>query len=73
VSALANSQHADDIVNAIRARQAGDRRGGSAASRALLDAVDAMSRALPHSSEAAKSARSTGESMQHEYGIPSIF
>jgi Helitron helicase-like domain at N-terminus len=35
--------------------------------------VDGMSRALPHSNEAAKSARSKGESMQHQFGIPSVF
>jgi hypothetical protein len=38
-----------------------------------LDSVDGMSRALPHSNEAAKSARSVGESMQHELGVTIVF
>jgi hypothetical protein len=73
VSALANSLHANDVVNTIRSRQAGDRSGGTVASKTLLDAVDGMSRALPHSNEATKSARSRGESRQHQFGFPSIF
>lgn len=73
VSAIANDLTANDVRSAARGRQAGDRSAGTVASRALLDGVDGMSRALPHSNEAAKQARSTGESMQHVFGIPSLF
>jgi hypothetical protein len=48
VSALANSSHENNAVNAIQARQAGDRSGGTVASKALLDAVDGVNRALAH-------------------------
>jgi len=39
----------------------------------LLDAVDAMAKAVPHTNEAAKQARSTGECIQHHFGTPSVF
>ncbi len=73
MSALANGLDANDLQSTIRGRETGDRFAGTVASRALLDAVDGMSRAIPHSNEAAAAARCTGESMQHIFGVPSVF
>ena len=70
---LANGVNSEDISSAIRGRERGFRDAGTAGSNTLLNAVDAMSRALPHTNEASKAARSNGESMQHHHGIGSIF
>jgi hypothetical protein len=56
--ALANSLHATDVTSAIRARAAGDRSSGTVAAKALLNAVDGISKGLPHTNEAAKAASS---------------
>ena len=73
VEALANGLTANDVRSTARGRQVGDRTAGTVASRALLDGVDGMSRGVAHSNEAAKQARSNSESMQHLFGIPSVF
>jgi hypothetical protein len=70
---LANGLTSQDVAATSRAREVGNRFGGTAAARKLLSAVDACSQALPHTNEAAKSARSTNEAMQHHFGIPSMF
>jgi hypothetical protein len=72
-SALANGLDLNALRNSIRGRQSGNRYAGTVASRAILASVESMSRALPHSNESATKARSTGESMQHVLGIPSLF
>ena len=38
-----------------------------------MNAVDAIARSVPHSSEAAKRARLDGEAHQHHFGMPSMF
>ena len=43
------------------------------ATKTLLPAVDACSKSLPHSNEAARAAQSTGELMQHHFGIGSAW
>jgi hypothetical protein len=54
-------------------RQKLNRKGGTYASQHVLDSVDACSRALRHTNEAAKKARGIGESMQHVFGTGSVF
>jgi hypothetical protein len=71
--ALANGLDSGDLSSAIRGRRAGDRNAGTAASRTLLRAVDACGDALPHTNEAAKKARRTAESLQHHFGIGSVW
>ena len=46
---------------------------GTNASRKLLDTVDATARALPHTNEASRQAHGFGESMQHHFGMSSVF
>ena len=65
-------QHAD-LSSAISKRRANNRHGGSYVSRRILDSVDACTRALPHTNEADKKARGTGESLQHYFGTGCIF
>jgi hypothetical protein len=71
--ALANGLNHQDLMNAVRARQQGQRGAGTVAAKELLKSVDACSKALPHTNEAAKQARSTGEAMQHHFGIGSVW
>jgi hypothetical protein len=73
VNALATGLDLAPVWSSISGRQSGNRFAGSVASCALLNSVDSMSCALPHSNEAAKVARSHGEAMQHVLGTPSIF
>jgi hypothetical protein len=47
--------------------------GGAYVSRRALDSVDACSRALPHTNEAAKEARGIGKSMQHVFRTGNVF
>ena len=74
IDALANGLLAKDVTQTIQSRRTtGSGSSGSVASRALLNAVDCMSAAVPQSNEAAKKARRIGESMQHHFGMPSLF
>jgi hypothetical protein len=70
---LANGLDSKDLKRAIRGRAKGNRHAGTNASKTLLNAVDATSRALPHTNDAAKGARSNAESLQHHKGIGGIF
>jgi hypothetical protein len=63
----------DDLATAVRGRSVGNRYAGSKASQTLLNAINACSQSLPHTNKTSKRARSTGESMQHHFGIPSFF
>ena len=69
---LANGLRIEDLDNAIWFQRR-NVRSGTAASRTLLDAIDSCSRSLPHTKDAAKKARSTAESMQHNFGLGSWF
>ena len=72
-SAIANGIPTADLTSAIRNRINGNRNGGTRVACKVLDACDATGRALPHTNEAAGIARSTGEAMQHHFGIASIW
>jgi hypothetical protein len=72
-SALANGLDFESVRATIHGRQAGNWHAGSVASRTLLSSVDSMSRALPHSNESAKQARSQGEAMQHVLSVLQAF
>lgn len=70
---IAEGLNYEDLHETIRQRNQGNHYGGTRVSRKLLDSVQACTRALPHTNEAAKIARSTSETMQHYMGSGSIF
>lgn len=70
---IAEGFKADDLSEAIRGRRMNERNKGSYVSRKVLDAVDAVSKSLPHTRDAAKKARSVIESMMHHFGMGSVF
>jgi hypothetical protein len=71
---LAKELTIEDLSTAISSRQTiGTKRDRSGTAQHFLDAVDAITRAVPHTNEAAKQARSNGECIQHNYGAPSLF
>ena len=70
---LANGLSSGDLDTAIFNRRTGRRNEGTYVSKRILDSVDAVSKALPHTNDAAKKALGTGEAMQHHFGIGSIF
>ena len=72
LSTIVNNLTEQDLKVAAANRKHGSR-AGSAASNKLLDGVDAVSRALPHSPAACAAARGNMEALQHEYGPPSWF
>ena len=71
-STMAKELTQEDVEEAMSARANG-RSGVSTTGREFLRSVDAVARAVPHSTEAAKSARRDGEAHQHRFGLPSIF
>jgi Helitron helicase-like domain at N-terminus len=73
-SALAHDLTVDDMTHAINARQSGIRSNNdlSVASH-FLSKVDAVTRAAPHSNEAAKYAKRNAEAIQHRFGMASYF
>ena len=70
---LANHLTVEDVKSCITGRQLGNKYFGTQASQSLLNAVDATSKNLPHTNEASKRAAGTNESMQHHFGMSSIF
>ena len=71
---LATELTIEQITEAISTRiTAGRKRNYSTQGHKLLNAVDAIARAVPHTNEAAKQARSNGECIQHHFGTPSVF
>ena len=70
---LAENLSERDVISCINGRRLKNRNAGTNASRKLLDAVDATARALPHTNEASRRARGFGESMQHHFGMSSVF
>jgi len=73
VENLSKGINYEDVKEAIKYRKSGMRHSGTNASRALLQSVDACTKALPHTNEAAKQARVNGEAMQHHFGIATTF
>jgi hypothetical protein len=69
---IASLLNANDLEDAILARQRGTN-SGSSISRAFLYSVDAITRCLPHTNEAAKRARGDLETLQHHFGLPTHF
>ena len=72
-SLLAKELTETDVTAAISARQNGTQSENSTPGRSLLNAVDAVARAVPHTNEAAKRARRDGEAFQHHFGMASWF
>lgn len=71
--AIAEGLNSDDVSKTIRSRRNGNYGGGTHGTNALLNAVHAVSKALPHTAEAAKKARNTAEAMMHHLGNGSVF
>ena len=71
--AIAEGLDSDDLSKAIRSRRVGNYNAGTRASKDILSAVNAVSKALPHTNEAAGKARSTAEAMMHHFATGSIF
>ena len=71
--ALAEELRMEDVTEAINLRLRGGRKRDRGEGSKLLSAVDALAKAVPHTNEAAKVARSNGETIQHHFGTPSIF
>ena len=64
----------DAVDAAISSRRSGRRSyNENRSGDVLLDCVDVVSSKLPHTNRATKSARLHAESMQHMFGLPSIF
>jgi PIF1-like helicase/Helitron helicase-like domain at N-terminus len=67
----------EDVNNAIEytkyARGSSTQNTSVNTGNTLLNAIDAVSRYVPHSNEATKQARRCIEAMQHVYGCPSFF
>jgi Helitron helicase-like domain at N-terminus len=73
-SALAHDLTVDDMTQAINARQSGIRsNSGSTVANHFISNVDAVTRAAPHSNEAAKRAKRDAEAIQHRFGMASYF
>ena len=70
---LASGLNQKDVISCINGRRMRNRRVGTNVSKLLLDAVDATAAQLPHTNEAAKRARASGEAMQHHFGMGSVF
>ena len=70
---LANELTQDEVDAAVSNRANRSNQQQASTGSQLLDAVDAVARAVPHSSEAAKSAKCEAEAHQHRFGMPSFF
>ena len=70
---IAQGFKAEDLSATIKGRRNKDYYRGSKVSRRVLQAVDACSKSLPHTPEAAKRARSSVEALQHHFGGGSVF
>jgi len=64
---------AEDVNEAIGRKQSGHLASNSGVGGQFLSAIDAVSRAVPHTNEAAKRARSDGEAHQHQFGLSHYF
>ena len=73
-SGLASELTASDVQEAINRKRLGQTPNVSNSfGHSYLSAVDAASRAVAHTNEAAKSALRRAESMQHKFGLSSYF
>ena len=70
--ALAEELTITDVTEAISTKLRGGRKRDNEGSK-LLSAIDAISKAVPHTNEAAKGARANGECLQHHFGSPTVF
>ena len=72
---IATSLTLEDISNAIARKSKKQKRNNKHNSNGskFISCIDAIAGRIPHTNEAAKSARKTAESMQHHFGCPSYF
>ena len=70
---LAEGFNYNDLNAAIKGRKEGNYHAGTNVARKLLKAIDACSKSLPHTRDAAKTARSSMEALQHHFGSGSLF
>jgi hypothetical protein len=72
-SAIAAEWPIDDLQRAIEGRRTGRRNLGTEVAKKILNGCEASGRALGHTNEAAGTAKTTGNSMQHHFGTGSIW
>lgn len=72
-NALANELTPEEVDAAISDRRSGTSHSAASTGRRFLNAIDAIARSVPHSSNAAKKARQDGEAHQHRFGMASFF
>ena len=72
-TAFSEELTADDVSRAINQRENGNRLNRNSPGGKFLSAIDAVSRAVPHTNEAAKRARGDGEALQHHFGQADVF
>ena len=70
---FASELTAEDVSRAIDHKQSGKLMSGSRSASQFLKAIDAVSRSVPHTNEAAKKARLDGEAHQHHFGLSHIY
>lgn len=70
---IAEGFSGQDFSEACRGRRNGEYNRGSKVSKKVLDAVDAVAKALPHTADCAKKGRTCIESMMHYLGNGSLF
>lgn len=71
--ALMSNIDSRDIALAVEARQRGDFAAGTAVAKQYLNTIDAISRSIPHTDDAAKFARRRAKAHVHEFGLPTFF
>jgi len=64
---------AEEVNVAITQRRNGHTTAGAAPGSQFLSAIDAVTKSVPHTNEAAKRARQDGEAHQHEFGLSHYF
>ena len=70
---FARELNTNEVAQAISNRQSGNVSSESSTGARFLRAIDAVSRAVPHTNEAAKRGRRHGEAMQHQFGLSHVF
>jgi len=70
---FAHELTAEEVNVAITQRRNGHTTAGAATGSQFLSAIDAVTKSVPHTNEAAKRARQDGEAHQHEFGLSHYF
>ena len=71
--AFAQELSAEEVTQAIHRKRSGHDISTSTVGSRFVGVIDAVSRSVPHTNEAAKRARQDGEAHQHYFGLPHFF